>query len=57
MDYPSYAEVELVPEEVQDTCEGCVYEHAPPELCPRIMTKLLCASYTEGPVGIYKEVA
>lgn len=54
--YPSYAEVELVPEIDPDSCEGCCYQYAPVTACPRNYEhKLICASYTGGPVGIYKE--
>jgi hypothetical protein len=54
--YPRWYDVVLVPEEERDSCRGCVYLHAPAELCPRNGdNKLICAHYTEGPAGIYKE--
>jgi hypothetical protein len=54
--YPKWYDVALVPEEERDSCRGCVYLYAPAELCPRNDdNKLICAHYTEGPAGIYKE--
>lgn len=53
--------IAMFPEEVEGTCVGCVFEGHPASSCPRravdaTSKELVCAAFTDGPAGIWREV-